>query len=364
MRRAIWTIGLLAGCWDDKAVEVSLLLPAASTAAMYDTSCVTAVAIYANGGNYPDDTADFLTDCIDIPSPAASYAGLREQIRGKLDMKLPGSGLSGVEIYGYNGSCASARSADYDLLMYGSVAYDGQDEISLPIVPNLSCGAKDYPIRAVDILKYVKTQSCAMSVWTEGKIGLSTMSPIPFTDETSWWGGQSSAPATTGVATVRGLAEGIGPKSCLAASLFTNAYYAVTCMPPADQRVCASGAELEAVMINLNVGYDSWDMTKINRWGAVIYGAVMGPGPIANATVELEDADKDKGEIVFYDMPTGVETGVGTLAARTGTTTGPSGLFGVYTRSPVRVKITANGKSVTRLMAVKEDYLAAVIIRL
>jgi hypothetical protein len=190
------------------------------------------------------------------------------------------------------------------------------------------------------------------------------MSPIPFTGETFWWGGQSIAPVTTGVATVRGLAEGIGPKSCLAASLITNAYYAVTCMPPADQRVCASGGELEAVMINLAVGFDSWDTTKINRWGSVIYGAVMGPGPIANATVELEEGDMEKGEIVFYDMPAGVETGVGTLTPRTGTTTGPSGLFGVYTRSPVRVKITANGKSVTRLIAVEEDYLAAVIVRL
>lgn len=364
MRRAIWAIGLLAGCWDDKAVEVSLLLPASATAAMYDTSCVTAIEIYANGGNYPDDAADYLTDCIDVESPAATYAGLREQIRGKLEMKLPGSGLSGVEIYGYNGSCAAASAEEYDLLMYGSVPYTGEDTISLPIVPNLNCGAKDYPIRGVDFLKYVKTQNCAMSAWTEGKVGLSTLSPIPFTDETFWWGGQSTAPVTTGVATVRGLAEGIGPKSCLAASLITNAYYAVTCMPPADQRVCASGPELEAVMINLAVGFDSWDTAKINRWGAVIYGAVMGPGPIANATIELEDGDKEKGEVVFYDMPAGVETGVGTLTARTGTSTGSSGLFGVYTRSPVRVKITANGKTVTRLIAVEEDYLAAVIVRL
>jgi hypothetical protein len=364
VRRAIWTIGLLAGCWGDKAVEVSLLLPTAATAAMYDTSCVTAIEIFANGGNYPTDRADYLRDCIDITSPAATYAELREQIRGKFDMKLPGSGLSSIELYGYNGTCTAASAVDYDLLMYGSVAYTGQDSISLPITPNLSCAQNNYTIRPIDFLKYVKTQNCAMSAWTEGKIGLSTLSPIPFTGETFWWGGQASAPATTGLVSLRGLAEGIGPKSCLAASLYTDDWYQVTCMPPADQRVCASGPELEAVMISLAVGFDSWESTKINRWGSVVYGAVMGPGPIANATIEIDEADKDKGEVVFYDMPPGVENGAGTLMPRTGTTTSASGLFGIYTQSMLRVTITANGKSVKRLIAADDENLSAVIVKL
>lgn len=363
MRRAYLLTLLLAGC-GDPAVDVSLRLPSAATQAMYDTSCVTAVEIYVNGGNYPDDTGDYLRDCIDVTSPAMTFSELRERIRGRFDMKIPASGLSGIELYAYNGGCTAANPRDYDLVAYGSAPYVGDDSIALPVTPNLTCTQGDYTLRAVDILKYVKSASCTQSAWTQGKIGLSTISPLPFTQTAYWWGGQSSGMATTGVVNVRGLALGIGVNSCLAASLYTTQYDEVTCMAPADQRVCATGGELEAPMIDVTVGYMSADPTKINRWGAVVYGAVVGPAAIANATVTIDPADKDKGEVVYLDAPAGVENGTGTLTATGGTATGPSGLFAVYTQSLVHITITGNGKTVTRTVGTEEDYISAVLVKL
>ena len=65
MRRA-WMVLALGGCWGEKAIEVSLQVPSAAVAAPYDTSCVSAVEIYVDGANYPNDDADFLRDCIDL----------------------------------------------------------------------------------------------------------------------------------------------------------------------------------------------------------------------------------------------------------------------------------------------------------
>jgi hypothetical protein len=363
VRRAAWIIPILLGGCGDEAVDVSLQLPSAATSAMYDTSCVSAVEVYVDGGNYPTDDGDYLLDCIDVTKPGATFADLRERIRGQFDMKIPASGLSGIELYAYNGTCNAAYDRDFDLIAYGSAPYAGQDEIQLPILPNLSCAQAGYQLRAVDILKYSKTANCDMSTWTGGRLGLATITPLPFTGEAYWWGGQAATAVNGGVVTVYGRAQGIGAKSCLAAWLDTDQDQ-VTCMPPAEQRVCATGGELEAPVINPAVGYGSANPAKISQWGAVVYGVVVGPGPLANATVTIDPADKDKGEVVYFEMPPGVETGTGMLRPLAGTATGPNGLFAVYTQSMVRITVTSGGKSVTRLIGVEEDFLGAVIVKL
>jgi hypothetical protein len=362
VRRAVWILTILGGC-GDKAVDVSLQLPGATTSAMYDTSCVTAVEVYVNGGNYPTDASDYLLDCIDVTKAAPTFGELRDRIRGQFEMKIPASGLSGIELYAYNGTCNAAFDRDFDLIAYGSAAYAGQDDIQLPVLPNLSCKQDSYQLRAVDILKYSKTANCDQSTWTGGRLGLASITPLPFTGAANWWGGQAATPVNGGVVTVLGRAQGIGAKSCLAGWLDTDQDQ-VTCMPPAEQRVCATGGELEVPVINPAVGYSSANPAKISQWGSVVYGVVVGPGALANATVTLDPADNDKGEVVYFDLPTGVETGTGMLLAHTGASTGPSGLFGVYTESMVHITVTANGKSVKRLVGVEETYLSAVVVKL
>lgn len=357
-------LGLGLGGCGDKAVEVSLQLPSASVAAPYDTSCVSAVEIYVDGTRYPTDDTDFLRDCIDLAKPGATFSAIADQIRGKFDTKLPQSGLGGIELFAYNGTCGAARHRDYDLIFYGSARYTGGDELALPLTPNINCTPIDVAVRPVDLLKYVKTQNCAMAAWSTGKVALSTLSPLPFTTETYWWGGQAAAPATGGLVSLRGPAKDVGPNSCLAIGLYTTDWNEITCTPAADQRMCATGAEVEAPMIDEDVGYRTGDPGIINQFGGLAVGAVMGPGPIQGATVTLDPEFTDRAKVVYFDMPAGVENGTGVLTPRAEQATGPSGLFGVYTMSVVRITVTAGGKTVKRTLGANEDSLTALFIKL
>ena len=359
------TLAALGGCWSDKAIDVTLDVPSAQVSALYDTSCVTAVEIYVDGGNYPTDRNDFLRDCIDLTRGGATFADIKAQIHGKFDLKLPASGISGMEIYGFDGTCNAASTRDYDLLFYGSAPYIGGDTLDLPITPNVSCTKTNIVLRPVDILKYVKTSTCAMSTWTTGKLALSTLSPLPFTNgETYWWGGQAAGLATSGSVAVQGIAQNVGAKSCLAVGLYLDDWYEVTCTPPPDQRLCATGADIEAPMINTDVAFGSTDSTKINKFGAMIVGAVVGPGPIANATVAIDPEDADKGEVVYFDLPPGVENGTGTLTPHAGSSTGTSGLFGIYSEALIHITVTSGGKVVKRTIAGNQDDATAVLVKM
>lgn len=359
-----WMVLALGGCWGEKSIDVSLQVPTSAIAQTYDTSCVTAVEIYVDGKNYPTDDADFLRDCIDLTKPGATFQAVKDEIAGKFETKIPSSGLGGIELFAYNGTCGAARHRDYDLIFYASAKYFGGDELNLPITPNINCTPMDVTVRPIDILKYVKSQSCAMSVWTTGKVALSTLSPLPFTDETYWWGGQSAAQPVTGVATLRGTAKDVGPNSCLAIGLYTNDWNEVTCTPPADQRVCATGPEVEAPMIDEDVGFDTGDPGMINEYGGLVIGAIVGPGPLAGATVTIDSEYADRGKVVYFDMPPGVENGTGVLVPRTEQATGASGLFGIYTMSVVRITVSAGGKTTKRTLGGNEDSLTALFIKL
>jgi len=360
---ALWVAPVLAvtAC-SDKTVALDVQLPSASLAAQFNTSCVKAVQVYVNGESYDDD-GSYSAACIDLDAPAATFADIRNALRGQIDVDLPPTGLSGVEMFGFAGSCDSSRIEDYDLSFYAEGPYIGGETLPVPLVPNLDCDPSDVVIKPIDILKLVKG-GCATANWTEGKVALTTLSPLPFyNDETDWWGGTSGAIVTNGLVSVRGNVE-VAPRSCLAAGLYTSDWVAVTCMPPPEQRACATGAQYEAPMMNLNVWAGTQDGALFTEWGGLIVGAVYGTGPIANATVTLDDESKNNGVIVYYDMPLGVENGAGALAARGGTSTGPSGLFGIYTAGLVRITVTANGQSVKRFIGGHDKRMSAVVVKM
>jgi hypothetical protein len=354
---------VLAAACGEKTVEMEMVLPSSSVSSQYDASCVRAVQVYLNGSTYPENVDDYVFDCVDVKESVSTFADVHDAIAGKFDLKLPSSGLSGVEVYAYSGACDASSPQDYDLAFYGSAAYIGQDPIEVPIVPNLSCTPSTVTIRPVDILKLVATKQCVDAAWNTGKLGLSTLSPLPFTDESYWWGGLSSTAVANGVATLTAPTL-VAPKSCLAVALYTTDWMEVTCVPPQDQRVCATGGEIEAPMINVDVGDRSIDNAKITEFGGVIYGVVVsGTQPVANAQVTIDDADR--GIVVYYDMPAGTENGTGALTEVNGATgTNSTGLFGVYTESLVHVSITANGQTVKRVIGGNEDEISAVIVKL
>ena len=77
---------------------------------------------------------------------------------------------------------------------------------------------------------------------------------------------------------------------------------------------------------------------------------------IAGATV---DVDPLHAQVVYLDPP----NAQGLLAPRAGaTSTGPSGLFAVYTDTITPVRISANGASSTVMLGATDDLYSAAIV--
>jgi len=364
MRSIGYVVGvaaLVAGGCGDKVIELNFQAPAASVATQYNVSCVRAVRVDLDGANYPENGGDYEQDCIDIEPGSATFSQILDRLRGEIDVALPASGLSGVEVYGHAGACDSARPQDFDLVFYSSAAYVGQDTLVLPMTPNVSCEPVDTVVRPIDILKLVATKQCAMAAWTEGKLALTTVMTTPFTGDAYWWGGQYSAPIVNGVAAIRGNTK-VSQRACLAIGLYTTDWYGVTCVGPNDQRVCATGSEIEAPMIDLDVHTASQDLAKITEWGSLLVGVVYGTQPIAGATVTLDDPQS--GEVVYFDLPPGVEMGTGALTVHAGQSTSASGLFGIYTDALTNITVTANGKTVKRTVVGNDDTASTVIVKM
>lgn len=342
---------LLSGCFAEEAIDLQLQAPPPAVASQFSPSCVASVEVWLNGKTYPTNAEDTFRGCVPLEGKStASWNDILASVKGQFEADIPDSGLGGVEVYGYAGPCEAGALNDYDLIFYSHAPYEGQGTLAIPITPNLSCEQTDVRVRPVDLLKLVKTGQCAQAAWTRGKMAVTTLSPYPWTDSLMWWGGQNGASiATDGAAAFRGLTK-IGPGTCLAVSNYALGWESVSCGGPSQQRVCATGAELEAPMIPLNVAVASQDLPMLTKWGSVVIGAAWGTAPLAGATVTLDPAYANQGEIVYYDMPAGVETGVGGLTATKGTSTGASGLFGVYTRSFVKITITHNGKTASRFV--------------
>jgi len=57
-------------------------------------------------------------------------------MRGKFDVTIPPSGLSGVELFGRRGSCKGSDDGlpPGDLVFYAGSRYVGGDSISLPMI--------------------------------------------------------------------------------------------------------------------------------------------------------------------------------------------------------------------------------------
>jgi hypothetical protein len=354
---------LLVGCFDEKAIDLQLKAPPPAVASQFSPSCVVAVEVWLNGTTYPTNEEDTSRGCVSLEGkPKMTWDNVLASIKGTFEADIPDSGLGGVEVYGYAGPCTAGSLNDYDLVFYSHVRHDDESTLEIPIVPNLSCEQTDVRIRPIDVLKLIKTGMCAQAAWTRGKLAVTTLSPYPWTESLTWWGGQNGANIVDGVATFRGLTK-TGPETCLAASSYTGVWESVSCIGPSEQRACATGVELEAPMIDFNVSAASQELPKITKWGSLVIGAAWGTAPLVGASVTIEPADA--GEIVYFDMPAGVETGVGGLTPRGGTVTGPSGLFGVYTDKLVKITVTHNGRTATRMVGgYDSEYSQVALIKL
>jgi hypothetical protein len=257
---------MLVAC-SDPALEMALVLP--DNDQDWDTSCVQTIEVYTAGANYPDQANDYVGQTLDISdNRAETYEDIRQAVRGKFDVAIPDSGLSAVEMYGWNGLSGFFNAGTFpELVFYSRVPYTGQDLIAIDLVPNLDCRTTNVTVRPIDLVKLLTTKSCAMAavIDPDSFVSLGTMSPGLYKDYLFGWGGLHGAPLTNGVATFQASTT-VGPQSCLA--IYADTATLTTGQCTTTTKACATGAELEAVMIDYDLAVNSLDTGISKRCAA------------------------------------------------------------------------------------------------
>ena len=331
----------------DPVVEMTLKLPTGQ-GADFDTSCVTAVDAYVYGQNYATDKADYRYECVPV-SGRATFAEIKKAIAGKFEMPFPSTGLMGVEIDGRTGACDSKNPfGTSDRVFTAGSLYTG-DSMNLEIKPVASCATTQLKVKAIDIIALAKTKDCTMAMLADGvgaAIDFGTISPT-LVDGPIFWSSFQTVDLAGGSGTAIGLPS-VGPESCLAADIGTTDVWSVSCAY-SGATVCGAAGEIEIGVLPVGAVFPSLDTAKIDKYGGVVIGSVWNTGtpktPIAGATVEV---DSRHAEVVYVEA-TGT---TGTNLTATGSATGPSGMFVIYTDSVGTATIkTATGQRQVKIGA-------------
>ncbi len=370
MRLAALLVVSLAAC-ADPVVEMNIVLP--KNAATFDTSCVTAVEIRTMGASYATNDDDYLSSCVEI-SNAPTFGKLRDAIRGKFDILIPDSGLSGVSLLGWSGPTPCKLSDDDayytpDVVTFGRADFIGQDVLDVPLTPNLDCGSRQQlTVRVVDMFAMVSgatpsSATCTTAMTFPDMMGgawLGTIMPKLFGKGSVYYGGINGANGVANAATFSGLTA-VGSKSCLALDGGTVTGGSTSCVVQGN--LCASAGEYELAAVS-NAVIDATpglDPSLQAKFPGVIFGSVWTSGsprtPIAGATVEV---DAKHGKVVYVDPPTSAADNVHVRTDQTGT--GPSGLFMLYTDTLVSAKVTGGGRTRTLTLGATDDSVAGAFI--
>lgn len=362
MRSLIFFV-LGASACAEPVIELSFKLPAADKGGEFNASCMTAVDIVTNGADYPNTETDFIKDCVDITSTPSTIVDLNGALSGKIDVRLPQSGLSGVEIRGRRGSCTmDASTPPGDLVFYAGAPYLGDDQLQLPVHVGSSCDQAPAAVRPVDLIKLVTGTTkgdCAAAKAIDGPgsgVDIGTLMPT-IGNGMMFLFGRSGAFNTNGVAQISAASMTVGPKACLAISSGNPQFGAVSCADRSLPPVCATAGEIEAPGVSNAVWLDSPDAAKKAKFPSVIFGAVVSSTkqPIQGATVEI---DSKLGEVVYVE-PSGTK-----LVPTGGNATGPSGMFMVYTDTVASVKIASGVLTRTTTVGAPYDAPGAVLVML
>ncbi|NVB77620.1 MAG: hypothetical protein HOV81_04430 [Kofleriaceae bacterium] len=370
MRLAALALLPLAAC-ADPVVEMNIVLP--KNADTFNTSCVTAVEIRTMGASYSTDHNDWQRSCVEVSSPA-SFATLRDAIRGKFDILIPDSGLSGLSLFGWSGPTPCKLSDDDpyytpDVVAFGRADYIGQDVIDLPLTPNLDCGSRQsMTVRIVDMFTMLSGTAPSSASCTNamafpdmmGGVWTGTIMPKLFGKGAIYYGGVNGANGVGNAASFSGL-TGNGSKSCLALDGGTVTAGSTSCIVPGN--LCAAAGEYELVAVPNAVieATPTLNPTLQAKFPGIIYGSVWTSGatrtPIAGATVEV---DSKHGKVVYLDPPANIADNVHVRSDQSGT--GPSGLFMLYTDTLVSVKVNGGGKTRTVTLGATDDSAAGAFI--
>lgn len=328
----VW-LGLVA-C-GEQAIEMTLRLP--EDDAHWDTSCVQTIEVYTAGANYPQQSDDFLGQTLDLSdTPAPTYAALKQAVRGKFEVAIPDSGLSAVEMYGWNGQSGFVSPSTVpDLIFYARVPYTGQDTVSIDLVANLDCRLSPVAVRPIDLISLVTTRSCTAAAVpdADGYATLGTLSPGLYKPYLFWWGGSRGAPLTDGVARFDAPTD-VGPQTCLEVTGYSATAFSSSCVT--SNRACAQPGEIEAVLIDDTYARNSLDAQIQTTLRGGVVGAVLDAAhnPIAGATVTIPP---DRGRVVFVN----VDVPGKRLVPVAGEATTASGMFILYSNDLVDAQVTA-----------------------
>jgi len=363
MRLAAFLLLACVAC-ADPVVEMQLVLPKTD---VMNTSCISAVEVHANGATYPATKEDTVKQCIEIAA-GSTYASVRDAIHDKFSLQLPDTGLASLEIFGWSGTAPCKDDMDPyttpDLLFYGNADYIGQDQIQLPLTPNLDCSRSNVRVRLVDMFALIGGATCAVAstVPDDGTAGagLGTLVPRAYGKGVEFFGNQEGANSLANIATFEGYTK-VGSRSCLAIDGGSNSGGSTSCVIGGTP-VCAGAGEIEQASLSnpIIVTASNWDTALLAKFPGVTIGSVWSSGatktPISGATVEVDPAH---GKIVYVDAPA---TGTTTLKVRTDAFTGPSGLFILYSDTLATVTVKANGASRTVQLGATTDLKAGALI--
>jgi hypothetical protein len=361
--RSMVALALLVGC-AEPVVGMQLVLP--KNADTFDTTCITAVEVRVTGANFLQDSADFRRSCIEL-SGGASYTAIRDAIRGKFEVAIPETGITGIEIYGWSGPTACKYDGTSfvtpDLLFFGRGDYIGQDVVDIPVTPNLSCARTQLNIRMIDMFAMAGGATCAVAGMPTGDagVGVGTLVPRMYGKGTQYFGSLTGAPSTNNLASFMAPTQ-TGPKSCLALNGGSDPWGGSTGCVVGGTAVCAGAGEIEhaAIPVSVYAHLENFDEQLMTKFPGVVFGSVWSNGatktPIAGATVTI---DPTHGKVMYLDPP----DASGVMSVRGDQNgTGPSGLFVLYADTIVNAKITAGTATRTVALGAADELPAAAMI--
>lgn len=364
MRAVALALVVTAGACASPTVALNITPPA--NAADFDTSCVTTFEIYADGGNYPADANDFTSIEVHLAQPAPTYADVLAAVRGKFNIPIPSTGLSGIEVYGWNGDSGfDGGNVAPELAFFALAKYDGSsDTFTVPLVPNQSCAKQAVKVRALDVVKLLSTtpHSCATAAEPTGGFTLGTLTPAFYKDEAFFWGGAASGTTgSDGAATITAATE-IGPQSCFAAAggdVNADNNTSISCLS-SMAGVCGHPGEYELGTFTNTYYTNSVDNDLLTKFHSVVLVAVFDTtrASVAGATAQL---DPTKGQVVYVDLDTAASA-FKPIAG--GAATGASGTFFVYLNDLTDLTVSGpGGKSATiRVGSTKSNAAVATVV--
>jgi len=339
--RLLLLIGV-AGC-TDPVVALQLELPTSATA--FDTSCVATVEMRVEGMTFPDDPMDYKTISVPLTTSASGYAEVVSAIRGKFEVPIPASGLKAVSLEGWNnGPGWDDLTRDVqgsDLVFFGRGVYSGDDTLSIPLTPNISCTRQSLTIHALDLVAFVThAYSCSAATAPDASdddswVGAGTMTPALYAPDTLFFGDHDGADFMSNVATFMAPTQA-GPESCLAFDGGDATAWSSGCASSGKGVCGTTTTDFELPIIAPPYDANSVDTAITPRFPGATFGGVFTSArqPLQGVRIDIDPA---LGQVVYGNLDTGMQK----LAPTGGSTTSASGLFVIYTTGVVDVTFTS-----------------------